>query len=97
MAIGRRKFMVALGGAAVVWPMAARAQQPAMPGLGFVRSTSPADSVHLVEQVPHGLKQAGSKRPSKRSVYPTRNARGVSPPTRSSKCGSDATAGVTTM
>jgi putative ABC transport system substrate-binding protein len=47
-----------MAGAAAVWPLAARAQQPAIPVVGFLRSASLADATHLVTAFRQGLKEA---------------------------------------
>jgi len=57
--VRRREFITLAGGAAVTWPLAVRAQQPAMPVIGFLSARSPEESAHLVAAFQSGLADNG--------------------------------------
>jgi len=70
----RREFIKLIGGTATTWPLAARAQRPAIPAVGFLRPTRAEESGHLVAALRQGLRESGY--PSDKVVIESRWADG---------------------
>jgi hypothetical protein len=85
--IRRRGFIKAIAGSAAAWPLAARAQQPAMPVIGFLHSSAPAALTSLMPAFRKGLSEARLGRGS--NPYKS-ECRGLwrlgSPPNRHAAC-----------
>jgi putative tryptophan/tyrosine transport system substrate-binding protein len=55
----RRNFIAGLASTTAAWPLSARAQQPAMPVIGFLGTRAPGDDPQLLTEFRQGLKDAG--------------------------------------
>jgi putative tryptophan/tyrosine transport system substrate-binding protein len=55
----RREFIKAIAGSSITWPLAAQAQQPAMPVVGFINAASPQSYSRQLAGFLKGLSEAG--------------------------------------
>ena len=55
----RREFITFMGGAVVAWPLPARAQQPALPTIGYLSTRSPGEAKYVTDAFAQGLNEIG--------------------------------------